>query len=101
MDWQLLVITFGIVFLSELGDKSQLAAIFLSGSCKHPRAIFTGAAVALVFASLLGIFVGDGVAHILPTELIKGVAACFFAGLGLSMLWPNRGNERASDEAAS
>lgn len=86
VDWRLLGITFGIVFLSEIGDKSQLAAIFLSGSCKHPRAIFTGAAVALVVATLLGVVAGEGVAQILPTQLIKGVAACFFAGLGLSML---------------
>ena len=93
MDWKLLGITFGIVFLSELGDKSQLAAIALSGSCEHPRAIFVGSAAALVFASFLGVIAGEGVAQILPTQLIKGVAAFAFAGLGLSMLWPHSGND--------
>ncbi len=93
MDWQLLGITFGVVFLSELGDKSQLAAIALSGACRHPRAIFVGSAAALVFASFLGVIAGEGVAQILPTQLIKGAAAFCFAGLGLSMLWPQGGND--------
>ena len=31
MDWQLLGLAFVTVFLSELGDKSQLAAIAISG----------------------------------------------------------------------
>jgi len=93
MDWKLLGITFGIVFLSELGDKSQLAAIALSGSCEHPRAIFVGSAAALVFASFLGVIAGEGVAQVLPTQLIKGVAAFSFAGLGLSILWPHSGED--------
>ncbi len=88
MDWQLLGVTFGIVFLSELGDKSQIAAIALSGSCEHPRAIFVGSAAALVLASFLGVIAGEGVAQVLPTQLIKGAAAFGFAGLGLSLLWP-------------
>ncbi len=93
MDWQLLAVTFGIVFLSELGDKSQLAAIALSGASENPRAIFVGSAAALVLASFLGVIAGEGVAQILPTPLIKGVAAISFAGLGLSMLWSHRNSD--------
>ena len=93
MDWNLLAISFATVFISELGDKSQLAAIALSGSCEHPRAIFIGSAAALVFASFLGVIAGEGVAQVLPTQLIKGVAAFAFAGLGLSMLWPHSGRD--------
>ncbi|MCM1984290.1 TMEM165/GDT1 family protein [Lyngbya confervoides] len=89
MDWQLLGMTFGLVFLSELGDKSQLAAIALSGSCRHPRAIFLGSAAALVVASFLGVLVGEGVAQVLPTQVLKGAAALGFACLGLSILWPH------------
>ena len=40
MDWDLLGLTFIAVFLSELGDKSQVAAIALSGSSKSPQAVF-------------------------------------------------------------
>ena len=53
MDWQLIGISFITVFLAEIGDKSQLAAIALGGSSKNPRAVFIGSTVALILASLL------------------------------------------------
>ena len=55
MDWQLLGLSFITVFLSELGDKSQLAAIALGSSCNSPRAVFFGTASALLLASLIGV----------------------------------------------
>ncbi len=88
MDWNLLGLSFFVVFLAELGDKSQLAAISLSGSCSHPRAIFLGTATALIFASLLGVLLGEGVAQLLPTQVLKAIAAIGFAFMGLSFLWP-------------
>jgi putative Ca2+/H+ antiporter (TMEM165/GDT1 family) len=88
MDWHLLGLTFITVFLSELGDKSQLAAIALSGGSKFPRAVFFGAAAALLLASLLGVIVGEGTAQVLPPRLIKLVAAIGFAVMALRLLLP-------------
>lgn len=87
MDFQLLGLTFVTVFLSELGDKSQVAAIALSGTTKSPRAIFFGTAGALLLASFLGVIVGQGVAEVLPTHLVKIAAAIGFAVLGIRLLW--------------
>ncbi|MGF1602754.1 MAG: TMEM165/GDT1 family protein [Thermosynechococcaceae cyanobacterium] len=87
MDWNLLGLSFVIVFLAELGDKSQLAAITLSGQCRHPRAIFLGTASALVFASFLGVILGGSLAQFLPTQLLKAAAAVGFATMGISFLW--------------
>ena len=93
MDWNLLGLSFVVVFLAELGDKSQLAAISLSGNCRHPRAVFLGTALALIFASLLGVLLGEGVAQLLPTHVLKAIAAIGFAVMGLSFLWPQDGAE--------
>ncbi|NER83440.1 MAG: TMEM165/GDT1 family protein [Leptolyngbya sp. SIO1D8] len=94
MDWQLLGLSFIAVFLSELGDKSQLAAIALGGTSKHPRAVFLGTASALLLASLLGALLGEGTAQILPTRLVKAAAAIGFAILAVRLLWPaNQGYE--------
>ncbi len=87
MDWQLIGISFITVFLAEIGDKSQLAAIALGGSSKHPRAVFLGSTVALVLASFLGVLAGGGVAQVLPEKLLKALAAIGFATLALRILW--------------
>ncbi len=89
MDWHLLGLSFITVFLSELGDKSQLAAIALSGSCQSPRVVFFGAATALVLTSLLGALAGGAVAELLPTRLLKAIAAVGFAILAVRLLFFN------------
>lgn len=96
MDWQLLGLSFIAVFLSELGDKSQVAAIALGGSSKHPRAVFFGTAGALLLASFLGVLLGQGVAEVFPTRWVKAIAAIGFAIMGLRLLWPSR--EEAAEE---
>ena len=88
MDWHLLGLSFITVFLAELGDKSQLAAIALSGRSQSPRAVFFGAAGALLMTSLLGALAGGAVAQFLPIRLTKAVAAVGFAILGAKLLWP-------------
>jgi putative Ca2+/H+ antiporter (TMEM165/GDT1 family) len=91
MDWKLLGVSFLMVFVAELGDKSQLAAITLSGQCQHPRAIFLGSALALIVASFLGVLIGEGFAQVLPIHLLKATAAAGFAAIGLGLLWsPSR-----------
>ncbi|HEY9644353.1 MAG TPA: TMEM165/GDT1 family protein [Coleofasciculaceae cyanobacterium] len=90
MDWHLLGLSFITVFLSELGDKSQLAAIALSGSSKSLKAVFLGTAAALLLASFLGVMLGGGVSHLLPTRWVKTIAAVGFAVMGVRLLWGSR-----------
>ncbi|HEY9822209.1 MAG TPA: TMEM165/GDT1 family protein [Candidatus Sericytochromatia bacterium] len=89
MDWQLLGLSFITVFLAELGDKSQLAAIALGGSLKSPRAVFFGSVTALLLASLIGVLAGEGVAQLLPERILKAIAAIGFAFMALRLLWPS------------
>ncbi|PAX60185.1 TMEM165/GDT1 family protein [Brunnivagina elsteri] len=93
MNWHLLGISFITVFLSELGDKSQLAAIALSGQGKSNRAVFFGAAGALLLTSLLGALAGGAVAEVLPTRILKAVAAVGFAILAIRLLFFNNEEE--------
>ncbi|MEG4396303.1 TMEM165/GDT1 family protein [Microcoleus sp. BROC3] len=97
MDWQLLAISFITVFLSELGDKSQLAAIALGSSCNSPRAVFFGTASALLLASLIGVGIGFSTAEVLPERIVKGIAAIGFAVMGLRLLWPKTDLPEASE----
>ncbi|MDJ0843502.1 TMEM165/GDT1 family protein [Crocosphaera sp.] len=88
MDWQLFGLSFITVFLAEIGDKSQLAAIALGGSSKSPRAVFFGSITALILASFLGVIAGGTVAQLLPTKVLKAMAAIGFAMMALRLLWP-------------
>ena len=88
-DWNLLGVSFVTVFLSELGDKSQLAAIALGVRSSSPKAVFFGTAAALVLASFLGVLLGEGTAQILPEQTVKGIAAIGFALMAVRLLWPD------------
>lgn len=99
MDWHLLGLSFITIFLSELGDKSQVAAIALGGSSKSPKAVFFGTAGALLLASLLGVLAGQGAAQLLPVHLVKSIAALGFAVMAVRLLWPSKDLPEEAEEA--
>jgi putative Ca2+/H+ antiporter (TMEM165/GDT1 family) len=87
MDWNLLGLSFITVFISELGDKSQFAAIALSGTSKSPQGVFFGTAAALILASFLGVIVGTGISEVLPLSVVKSIAAIGFSVMAVRLLW--------------
>ena len=97
MEWKLLGVSFVTIFLAELGDKSQIAAIALGGSSKHPKAVFLGTSAALLLASLLGVLAGEGAAEFLPARWLKGAAALGFAVLALRLLFFGEEAEEAEE----
>ena len=80
MDFSLLISTFLTVFLAELGDKTQLATVAISGTSNRPLAVFLGSSSALVLASLLGAFAGGSVANVIPSDLLQLLASLGFLG---------------------
>ncbi len=83
MDWKLFAATFGTIFLAEMGDKTQLATIALSGESKKLWIVFFGAASALVLTSLIGVLAGGIVSRYVPEQVIQKVAALFFIVTGI------------------
>jgi len=90
MNWQLLGLTFVTVFLAEIGDKSQLATIALSGRSAAPRWVFVGTAGALLTASFLGVCLGEELTQVLPLDALQMGAALGFFLLGVRSLWPKK-----------
>jgi len=86
MDWKLLATTFGMIFLAEMGDKTQLAAMTLAAQTRSPWTVFIAASLALACVSALGVAVGAGLSHVLPLEWIKRAAALLFIAVGVLML---------------
>tara|TARA_B100000424_G_scaffold98549_1_gene73911 strand:- start:309 stop:617 length:309 start_codon:yes stop_codon:yes gene_type:complete len=100
MDLTLLISTFLTVFLAELGDKTQLATVALSGTSDRPLAVFLGSASALVLASLLGAMAGGSVASVVPTELLQLIASVGFLIIGTRLLLQSREPDLESGEAS-
>ena len=82
----LLFSTFITVFIAELGDKTQLATLTISGTSKKPLAVFMGSASALVFASLLGALAGGSISTFVPEVYLKSIALVTFFILGVKLL---------------
>lgn len=86
MDLRVLITTFGIIFLAEMGDKTQLAAMTMAAQTKRPWAVFVGASLALAAVSALGVLVGSLIGDYVPLEWVKRGAAVAFIVIGLLML---------------
>jgi len=86
MDLRVLLTTFGIIFLAEMGDKTQLAAMTMSAQTKRPWAVFIGASVALAAVSAIGVLVGSVAGQYVPLEWVKRIAAGLFIVIGVLML---------------
>jgi putative Ca2+/H+ antiporter (TMEM165/GDT1 family) len=86
MDIKVLLMTFGMIFLAELGDKTQLATLTFAAESKSRLAVFLGSATALVLTSLLAVLLGSGIARVVPTHYMKVAAGVLFIVLGVWML---------------
>ena len=86
MDLRVLLTTFGIIFLAEMGDKTQLAAMTMAADTKRPWAVFIGSSLALVAVSALGVVVGSVIGQYVPLEWVKRIAAVAFIAMGILML---------------
>ncbi len=71
------------VFLAELGDKTQLAALLLSAQSGRPAVVFLGASLALVSSSLVGVLLGRWLSRVMPAHQLERSAGVVMVALGL------------------
>ena len=93
----LLLSTFLTIFIAELGDKTQLATLTISGISNKPLAVFLGSSTALVFASLLGALAGGSISNFVPEFILKSIASVTFFIIGIKLFI----NSFTSDELNS
>jgi len=85
-NWRIFGSTFGLVALAELGDKTQLAVIALSGKYGDPWAVFIGGSLALILVSTASVLAGRMIAGRVSLTLVELVAAALFIVLGMIFL---------------
>ena len=84
--WNAALTTFGLLFLAEMGDKTQLATITMVARTEAPWAVFLGASLALVSVTFLGVLAGSLLSRWVPPLLLHRAAAVGFIAIGALML---------------
>ena len=87
MDWQTWVSTFGLILISELGDKTQLAVV--SQACKFgkPWPVFLGGSLALTVVTALGAAGGQILGAVVPQTTVRRLASAAFVTMGVLIWW--------------
>ncbi len=82
--------SFLLVFISEMGDKTQLLALVLSAKFRKPIPIMLGILVATVLNHALASFVGSFITDYVSTEILKWILGATFIIFGLWILIPDQ-----------
>ena len=82
MELRLILSTFLVIFLAELGDKTQLAAMAASAGSNQPWSILLGASLALIVSSALAVLAGKIIGTYIPMKYIKLAAGAVFLLFG-------------------
>ena len=90
-----LLLSFGVIFVAELGDKSQLMALTFAARYKA-LPVLAGITVATAVVHAVSVVVGMSLGAAFPTDVISVVAGVAFLGFGL---WTLRGDELSEDDA--
>ena len=91
-----LALSFGVIFVAELGDKSQLMALTFATRFK-PLPVLAGITIATALVHAVSVGVGYGLGAALPTAWISLVAGLAFLAFGA---WTLRGDRLTEEDRA-
>jgi putative Ca2+/H+ antiporter (TMEM165/GDT1 family) len=60
-----------------------LGAVTIASQTGKPWQVFFGAALALAVLTFVGVFLGAGIAKVVPTAIVQKVAGVFFVAFGV------------------
>jgi putative Ca2+/H+ antiporter (TMEM165/GDT1 family) len=90
-------LSFGVIFVAELGDKSQLMALAFATRFKT-WPVLVAITLATGIVHLISVAIGGAVGSALPTDFINIVGALAFIGFGI---WTLRGDELTEEDEKS
>jgi rubrerythrin len=101
MDFKILFASFALVFLAELGDKTQLTALAFSTRFNSPWAVFIGTSLALIATTALAVLLGSALSRVLPPKIMQISSAVMFILIGLFLLVNIARRAPAEDQEAT
>jgi putative Ca2+/H+ antiporter (TMEM165/GDT1 family) len=73
-------------FLTEMGDKTQIATVALAAQFQTLMIVVAGTTLGMLVANVPAVICGDRIAHRMPVKTVHGIAAIIFAVLGIATL---------------
>lgn len=86
MNWQLFLTTFVTIFLAEMGDKTQFAALAASAQTKDTKSVMIAVVLGLALAGVLGVIGGRVLGEFINPSVLKWVSGCLFIVVGVWVL---------------
>lgn len=83
MDWKVFLSTFGMIFIAEMGDKTQFAALAASAGNKSTLSVLLAVISALALAGLLGVIAGKLIGAVIDPKYIKWISGPLFIAVGI------------------
>ncbi|HEY5703358.1 MAG TPA: TMEM165/GDT1 family protein [Gammaproteobacteria bacterium] len=84
MDLKIFFTVFSVVFVAELGDKTQLATLLFAADKEvNKLVVFIGASLALILASAIGVLAGSLISQYISERHLNYLAGAGFLVIGL------------------
>ncbi len=82
IDFKLVISTFIMIFLAELGDKTQISIFALATNKRSFLSILIGATSALLMTTVIAVGLGGVVGRYIPEKIMKLAAGAVFLIFG-------------------
>jgi putative Ca2+/H+ antiporter (TMEM165/GDT1 family) len=86
MDFKLFLTTFITIFIAELGDKTQFAAIAAGSKAQSIWPVLFGVVMGLGLAGVLGVLFGKGLSQFINPQYMHYVSGGLFIAVGIWIL---------------
>lgn len=86
MDWKIFTATFMTIFIAEIGDKTQFAALAAASQTKSTLTVLIATISALVLAATFGVVGGSLLGRFIDPIKMKYISGVAFILMGLWIL---------------
>lgn len=84
--FQVFMLTVGLFFLAEMGDKTQIATIALGAKYSDVFSVTVGTTLGMMFANAPAVWIGQKFTKRMPIKWVHAVAAVTFIAIGIATL---------------
>jgi len=84
--FQVFILTVGLFFLAEMGDKTQIATIALGAKYTDVFSVTVGTTLGMMLANAPAVWIGQKFTKRMPIKWVHAIAAVTFIAIGIATL---------------